>query len=400
MTETRSTTQEKRRAFQGPALFSYGFRPFFLGAALWAAFSGLVWIAYFEGGGPLAPAFDPVTWHAHEFLFGYLGAVVAGFLLTAVPNWTGRLPVMGWPLAGLTALWVAGRLAVSLGAMFPAGVVAAVDLAFPVSLAVFLAREILAGRNWKNLIVLATLLIFLAGNAVFHVEASQGLAAERGLGLRLGLAAGIMLVAVVGGRIVPSFTRNWLVKAGRTALPTPPMQGFDRLALAALLAALALWSVAPDWMATGIMMLLAGTLHAVRLARWQLHQTLAEPLVWVLHLAFAFIPLGALTLGLGATIGSAELGVAGLHIWTIGALGLMPMAVMTRATLGHTGGALHAGPMTVALYLCVLVALILRLAAWVAADPRVMIIASAGCWSVAFLGFAMVYGPRLLRPRG
>ena len=164
------------------------------------------------------------------------------------------------------------------------------------------------------------------------------------------------------------------------------MQRFDRLALAALLAALALWSVAPDWMATGIMMLLAGALHSVRLARWQFHQTLAEPLVWVLHLAFAFIPLGTLTLGFGVTSGSADIGVAGLHIWTIGALGLMPMAVMTRATLGHTGGALHAGPMTVALYLCVLAALIFRPAAWFAADPRLMIIASAACWSIAFPG--------------
>lgn len=348
----------------------------------------------------MALAFDPVTWHAHEFLFGYLGAVVAGFLLTAVPNWTGRLPVMGWPLVGLAALWLAGRLAVSLGAVLPASLVAAVVLAFPVALAVFLAREIIAGRNWTNLIVLAALLTFLTGNAVFHIEAARHGSAADGLGLRLGLAAGIMLVAVVGGRIVPSFTRNWLVKRGRTALPAPPMQGFDRLALIVLLAASALWIAAPLSAVTGILMLLAGALHGLRLLRWQGHQILAEPLVWVLHLAYAFIPLGALTLAAGALTGSPDLGVAGLHCWTIGALGLMPMAVMTRATLGHTGGDLHAGAMTAALYLCLLAALALRLAAWLAPDPRAMVIASAGFWSAAFLGFALVYGPRLLRPRG
>ena len=173
----------------------------------------VLWVPMLAGGLSLPTAFDPVSWHAHEFLFGYVSAVVGGFLLTAVPNWSGRLPVVGWPLAGLVGLWLIGRVAVMFSAGWPPLVIAILDLAGMVTLWAYLAREIILGRNWKNLVVLAILSVLILGNAVFHWEAAQGYYAASGFGLRIGLGAGIMLIVLIGGRIVPSFTRNWLVKA-------------------------------------------------------------------------------------------------------------------------------------------------------------------------------------------
>src|SRR5215471_7992655 len=161
----------RRRLYAGPALFSYGFRPFFLGGAVWAACGILLWLPQYEGEVALATAFGPIDWHIHEMLYGYLGAVVAGFLLTAVPNWTGRLPINGAPLAALAGLWLAGRIAVLFSAAIGPLVAAAVDVAFLAVLAAALLREIIAGKNWRNLRVVGVLAAFIAGNIVFHAEA-------------------------------------------------------------------------------------------------------------------------------------------------------------------------------------------------------------------------------------
>lgn len=393
-----STTTEQMRAWQGPAILTYGFRPFFLGGAVWAALSMLLWIAMLMGYLALPTAFDPVSWHAHEFLYGYLGAVVAGFLLTAVPNWTGRLPIVGWRLGILALLWLAGRLAVAGSAYLPAGLVAAVDLAFPLLLALALGREIVAGKNWRNLIVLAMLAGLTLGNAVFHWQAAQDDFAAQGAGFRFGLGAAILMIAVIGGRIVPSFTRNWLVKRGGTALPVPPMRTFDKMSLAALLVALVLWTLLPDALATGGALLGVGGLHLARLARWRGHLTFAEPLVLVLHAGYLFLPLGALAIGAGivwpGSIGQA----AAQHLWMAGAIGLMTLAVMTRASLGHTGQALSANPATITIYAAMSFATITRFAAgiWPGASTWLHPLAGAA-WILAFAGFALSYGPALLR---
>lgn len=396
-----ATTSERMRAWTGPAILTYGFRPFFLGAAIWAAVAMGLWIGMLTGRIALPVAFDPVSWHAHEFLYGYLGAVIAGFLLTAAPNWTGRLPIVGWRLGALAALWLAGRVAVTFSATAPAGLVAAIDLAFPVTLAAAIGREIVAGRNWRNLIVLGMLGAFAAGNAVFHLEAAQGAYAAQGFGARIGLGAAVMMIAVIGGRIVPSFTRNWLVRQGDGPLPTPPMQPFDKAALAALLVALALWVAAPAHPAAGAALAIAGALHLARLARWQGRRTLAEPLVAVLHAGYAFLPLGALALG-AAILAPDVLGAAAAqHLWTGGAIGLMTLAVMTRATLGHTGQILTAGPGTITIYAAVVVATLARLAAGLWIEGAMWLYAASGLgWGLAFAGFAVVYGRLLLRPLG
>lgn len=396
-----ATTAQQMRAWHGPALLTHGFRPFFLGAALWAALVMALWVPMMTGALALPTAFDPASWHAHELLYGYLGAVVAGFLLTAVPNWTGRLPIVGWPLAGLATVWLAGRLTVTLSAGLPAGLVAAVDLAFPAVFALAIGREIVAGRNWRNLIVLGMLAVFGLGNALFHWEAAQGDHAAQGMGLRLGLGAGVMMIAVIGGRIVPSFTRNWLVRRGPGPLPSPPMQGFDRLALAVLLVALLLWVAAPSHPATGAALALAGMAHLARLARWAGWRTGAEPLVAVLHMGYAFLPLGALALA-AEILAPASLGMAAAqHLWMAGAIGLMTLAVMTRATRGHTAQPLTAGAGTITLYAALVLSVLARVAAGVWPDQSGLLLTLAGSgWIVAFGGFAVMYGRLLLLPAG
>ncbi|RMF38256.1 MAG: NnrS family protein [Alphaproteobacteria bacterium] len=394
-----TTSAERMRAWNGPAILSFGFRPFFLMAGIWAAVAMVLWIAMLTGWAGPPTAFDPVAWHAHEFLFGYLGAVMAGFLLTAVPNWTGRLPITGWPLAALAGLWLAGRAAVAVSAYLPALVVATTDLGFLVMLAAVLTREIAAGRNWRNLPVLGLLGVFTLGNALFHLQAASGGAPAQGPGLGIALAAAVMLIGLIGGRIVPSFTRNWLVQRGAARLPAPPMQRFDRGSLLALSAALIAWVAAPDHAVTGAALLIAGALHLLRLARWRGIATFAEPLVTVLHAGYLFVPLGAL--GLGAEILSpGTFGMAAAqHLWMAGAIGLMTMAVMTRAALGHAGRPLHATAPIAALYVLQLVSVIARLLAGALPGAAWPLHLSATAWILAWGGFAAIYWPILTRPK-
>lgn len=386
------TTAEQMRVWQGPALFSYGFRPFFLFGALWVVVAMLLWLGSLTGMIALPTRFDPVSWHAHAFLFGYLGAVLAGFLLTAVPNWTGRLPLVGWPLAALFALWVAGRLAVLFSAMTSPWVAITVDLAFPVMLGAMILREIVTGRNWRNLVILGLLAVFTLANALFHLEAMQGRYAAQGTGLRLGVAAAVMMISVIGGRIIPSFTRNWLARTDIEARPAPPMQRFDKLVLLISLPILLLWVLRPAEAQTGAALVVLGAAHFARLSRWQGQRTGREPLVWVLHVAYAFIPLGALALGLSQLFGTSA--VAGAqHLWMSGAIGAMTLAVMTRATLGHTGQSLTADRATVLVYGCVFAASFARLCTplWYEASYL-----AGGLWIAAFAGFVWRYGPSLM----
>jgi uncharacterized protein involved in response to NO len=384
----------RERAYTGPALLRQGFRPFFLAAAVWAAASIVIWLCILLGDLELPSLFDPLAWHVHEMLYGFVVAAMAGFLLTAVPNWTGRLPIQGLPLLALVLLWLAGRVAVAGSAWLGAWPAAALDLGFLAALLAVVLREIVAGRNWRNLPMTAALVGLLAGNGAMHLE-SQGLIADEGLGWRLGMAVMVLLLGLIGGRIVPSFTRNWLAKRGPGALPAP-FGRYDRIALLALGIALAAWAFRPDAVATGLLLAVAGLLTAFRLARWRGWRTVAEPLVWSLHIGFAWVPVGLLLLALAPLAGWPQ--AAGIHALSAGAFATMILAVTTRATLGHTGRALTAGPATVAIYALVCVAASLRVAAvfW-PAGYEVSLGAAGACWIAAFLGFAAVYGRILLR---
>lgn len=388
----------RRREYAGPALFSYGFRPFFLGAAVWAALAIVLWLPQYFGELSLPTAFAPLDWHIHEMIYGYVAAAAAGFFLTAIPNWTGRLPVNGYPLAGLFALWVTGRVAIAGSAIWGARLAAVIDIAFLLTLAVVAAREIIAGRNWRNLRVLIVLGVLIAGNITFHVEAIRYGGAD--YGVRIGIAALVGLIMLVGGRIVPSFTHNWLTRNNPGRLPQT-FSRFDVVTLIASAVALAIWIAFPRAAASGILLMIAGVLQVARHLRWAGDRTFADRLVLVLHVAYAFVPIGFL-LTAAAILWPTHWPVsAGLHAWMTGAVGLMTLAVMTRATLGHTGQDLAASLPTQLIYLCALVAALARIAAAFEPSSALFHIAAIA-WLLAFGGFAVLFGPWLVkisRPR-
>lgn len=384
------TAIPRYRPVAGPALFSAGFRPFFLAAAIWAGLAIPLWLAAIAGF-DFAPMPSP-TWHVHEMTFGFGVATVAGFLLTAVPNWTGRMPLQGAPLVGLLLLWIAGRLAMLASARIGAAATAGLDLLFlPVFLCA-IGREILAGRNWRNLPVLAALALLCCGNALVHVGLVTGADTET-TGNHLGIATLLALITLVGGRIIPSFTRNWLAKQ-RPDLPPPAAFGaIDRLAMGSTVLALGLWTILPR------AALAAGFTNALRLARWRGTAVLREPLLWILHLGYAWLALGLLLLAASRWTDLLP-ATASLHALTAGAIGTMTLAVMTRASLGHTGRPLVAGTGTTAIYLLVTAAAGLRLLAPIAGEQYLLLLTLAGlAWSGAFGGFVLLYASPLARPR-
>jgi uncharacterized protein involved in response to NO len=385
------------KPYAGPALLSYGFRPFFLAGSVWAAVEVLAWLPVLHGTISIPTVFSPRDWHVHELLFGFLPAVIAGFLLTAIPNWTGRLPLQGAPLAVLALTWLAGRYVVTFSDRIGWIGATIVDSAFLVLMTAAVAREIVAGSNWRNLKIAALLGLLAAGNLAFHLEAHfEGVAIYA---TRIGIAVVMMLIMVIGGRIIPSFTRNWLMRQKPGHLPAP----FDRFDVACLALSgigLAAWVIAPEHAASGMALFAAAVANAIRLGRWAGDRTLADRLVLVLHVAYAFVPLGFLLSGLAA------FGItppsAGIHAWTGGAMGLMTLAVMSRASLGHTGQPLVASPALQAVYAAALIAALARIAAALFADlDGPMLTIAALAWTAAFLGFALLYAPLLCsaRPR-
>ncbi|MCG7626817.1 NnrS family protein [Epibacterium sp. MM17-32] len=344
-----------RDPFTGPALFSYGFRPFFLSASLFGIIVIPLWWLVWRGAVVLRSPLGAVDWHVHEMVFGYGAAVVAGFLFTAVPNWTGRLPTRGWPLVLLVAIWIAGRCAMAgLMALGPMAVML-VDQLFLLAVVLMISREIVAGRNWRNLKVLFPVTLLWVANVGFHLESwAQGGADH---GRRLGIALLVFLILLIGGRIIPSFTRNWLVQRGETRLPTP-FGAFDGLCLVVAAVALACWGAAPaDPLCAGLS-LLAAALHMWRLLRWCGARSWRSPLLVMLHLSYLMAPLGfALLAGSALGVTGAD---SGAHVLGIGAIGGMTVAVMMRATMGHTGRPLVAGLALNLAFLGILVATLMR----------------------------------------
>jgi uncharacterized protein involved in response to NO len=392
------SSAEQIRRWRGPAILTNGFRPFFLLGSVWAGIAMIIWIMALSGSASPPSRFDPISWHAHAFVFGYLSAIIAGFLLTAVPNWTGRLPVVGWRLAALAGLWTIGRAAVFASAHLSAAMAAALDLLFPIALGLLIFREIFAGKNWRNLITLSLLAVFTLANLIFHLEAARGLYPAHGMGLRLGLAAILMMIAVIGGRIIPSFTRNWLAQRGATSLPVPPMQRFDRAILLFSAATLLGWVVFPEAFFTGIALLIVAIGHFFRLLRWKGIHTGPEPLVAILHLAYFFLPLGALAVGFAILWPELVEPAAAMHLWLAGATGTMTLAVMTRATLGHTGHELHADLATVMIYAAIIGASLIRFLAGFF-PLQILFDISGTLWCLAFFGYAGFFGHKLLSPR-
>lgn len=384
-----------RNPFNGPTLFSYGFRPFFLGATLFALGVVPVWLFIWRGELTLHSPFAPVDWHIHEMIFGYGAAVVAGFLFTAVPNWTGRMPTRGWPLATLAAIWLAGRVVLAGGAALGSPAVLLIDQAFLLAVVAMVSGEIMAGKNWRNLKVLVPVTLLWAANILYHAEVMTVGTAD--LGRRLGLALLVFLIMLIGGRILPSFTRNWLAQHGAARLPVP-FNRFDAVCLVTGVLALLTWIFAPFTLAAAALGVLAALLHVARLARWRGHATWRSPLLLMLHVAYLGIPAGFIAVSATA-LGLAAM-AAPAHLFGIGAVGGMTVAVMMRATMGHTGRELVAGRgLTVAFALLPLAAL-----ARLAGDALSLggldgIALSALLWTTSFALLAWRLVPWLSRPR-
>lgn len=374
-----------------------GFRPFFFGGAAWGLVALVVWIASLAGALTIPSALDALAWHRHEMLFGFVGAVIAGFLLTAIPNWTGRLPIAGRPLAALFGLWTAARLAVLFSAETGMLVAAVLDVGFFVVLAMVAAREVLAAKN-RNLPVVGLVLFFGAAAATDHL-ASSGAISNPDLGWQLATSIIVILISLIGGRITPSFTRNWMAKRGLSrGLPTQPGK-FDLFVIGATAFALLAWITAPPGLMAGGLLIGAAFLQAARLARWGGLRTASDPLVLILHIGYAWVPIGLGLLGLSVA-GLPVPRSAGVHALTAGAMATMILAVMTRASLGHAGRELRANAATVAIYALVTLGALLRVTAPLEfVDYIVSMELAAFAWGSALLLFLVAYAPVLWRPR-
>lgn len=387
----------RTRPYTGPAILSYGFRPFFLLGALYSGLSILLWLPQFYGDLALSTLFAPVDWHVHELFFGFLPAIVTGFLFTAVPNWTGRMPLQGTALLVLVLLWLAGRVAVTYSAEIGWFQAMAVDAAFLIAVAMVIAREIIAGANWRNLKVLLPLLVLAGANISFHLEAHFNGVSD--ISRRLAALAAITLIMLIGGRVIPSFTRNWLVRENPGRLPAA-FSRFDVLSIAVAVAALALWTLRPEAEMTAAVMALAALLQFIRLGRWAGDRTLRDPLVWILHAGYLFVPIGFALIAAAIVLPEHVSPLAGVHALGVGAVGGMTLAMMVRASLGHTGQALRARPAITFILMAVLVAATVRiLAAMTDSHTGLVLHIAAFAWMAAFCGFAVVFAPALMRRR-
>jgi uncharacterized protein involved in response to NO len=372
-----------------------GFRPFFLLAGLHAAIMVPVWLVLWFGGHSLALVYPTMLWHGHEMVFGYGSAAVAGFLLTAVPNWTGAPPLSGRPLAALAGLWLAGRLAFALGGLLPPGVAASLSLLFAPLLGLALAAPLIAAKKPRNLVFLLLLALFTAADGLVLAEMTGW-----GDWGRNGLFAGIFLlltmIAIVGGRVIPGFTVNGLRQKGITVVPRSHPLLDKAGALSVALTGMA-WTVAPDGTAAGTLALVAALLNAARLWGWHGHRTAGIPLLWVLHLGFAWLPTGLALLGASCFLPAVSAQDA-LHGLTTGCIGLMTLGVMSRAALGHSGRPLTPTAATVAAFaLVALAALIRTIGPWL--DDHLALSVSALCWSLGFVLYTVTYLPICLRAR-
>ncbi len=390
----RMLALRKARMAAAPPFLRGGFRPFFLGGSLWAVVALALWLLALGGALVLPSAVDPLSWHRHEMLFGFVGAVIVGFLLTAIPNWTGRLPIAGPPLAALFGFWIAGRLAFLWSGTTGPLPAAMLDVGFYLVFALVAGREVIAAKN-RNLPVVGMVLLLGLANAADHA-AMGGLLADMEAGFRAGIALIMLIISLIGGRIIPSFTRNWMAKNGLAkGQPTQPDR-FDLAALAITGLALLGWIVLPQADVTGGALLVAAALQFARLARWSGWRTGSDPLVFILHVGYLWVPVGLLLLGWSILDVSVPRSAA-IHALTAGAMATMILAVMTRATLGHTGRALKAGPMTLLIYLFISLGALLRVTAGLAQiGGRAAIDAAGLLWGGAFILFLIAYGPMLL----
>ncbi len=378
-------------SYQGPVFWSYGFRPFFFSAALFAGIAIPAWALFVSGLEGLPLRYLLREWHVHEMIFGFLPCVMTGFFLTAMPNWTERSPMKGWPLILLWVLWLAGRLSIAFSGL-PLPILSLIDGAFLVVVAGIVWREILSAQAWDRLPLGILISLYSSANLLFH-----GLflnRSETDLAERLGLTLIMIFLALIGGKITPGFTEDYLEEIGMKQQPAS-FSRFDGLAILLVVVAGILWVIQAHAMVTGLTFVFVGIVHIFRLSRWYGWHTWREPLVLILHVGYCWLAISLLIIG-GAMLGVGVYLEDAIHALTTGAVGVMTLAVMTRASLGHTGRIKHAGALTVIIFLLVNLGATLRVF-----GPSIHLfdshglLLSAGCWSSAYFLFAVGYGHML-----
>lgn len=375
----------------GLPLLRLGFRPFYLCAALLAALAVPLWIAMFLGRLSLSPAAPPVLWHAHEMLFGFATAVIVGFLLTAGKAWTGLATPRGTFLGVLVTLWLAARITAVVA---PYPVYALLDGIFLPVVAVIFLNLLLRARNRRNLPLAGILILLSVSNVVFHLAVTNSLAISPLSALHAGLALIVMIECVMAGRVIPAFTMSATPGLKLTANPK-----LERITLLLTALGLALWVFAPPGWVTLVALASAAGLHLHRLWQWQPLVTRARPILWILHAAYAWIPLG---LGLLALAQIAVVPVAaGLHALAVGATGGLIIGMITRTARGHTGRPLKVSGPEVTAYALVMIAAVLRvLLPLVSPDLLPLsLVGAALAWTVAFTIYLVIYTPWLMQTR-
>jgi uncharacterized protein involved in response to NO len=375
-------------------LFTLGFRPFFLLAGALPIVIMPLWLMFWLGRWSPPTYYDPVSWHAHEMLYGYAGAVIAGFLLTAVRNWTGRPTLSGGPLAGLAGLWLFARLLPLFPTVSPDALIALVDLSFIPALMIAVGIPLLRHGKWQNTALLLILAFMVCGNGLVHVAMLTGDPALGRKGLYLGLYAVVLLIVILGGRVIPFFIGSALPGAAPTHRAS-----IEILSIAAFIATAAAQICDAPAPLTGVLAATAALSHATRLAGWYVAGLWREPLLWILYLAYAWLVLG-LGLTAAATFGPLTPSLA-VHALSAGAVSVMTFGMMARVALGHSGRALRAAPLTVAMFYLINLAAFSRVAGpWLLPDYAIFAIALSGVlFTLSACCFIWVYGPILVRPR-
>ncbi len=377
---------------------SYAFRPFFLLNGFFAVVVISIWLMALHGTGPASVPATMLYWHGHEMMVGFAMAAMAGFVLTAVATWTDRPPLQGKLRGVLVFSWLLGRLAMMAAAWLPYWLVASVDTIFPFLLVLLVGREVVGGRNRRNYPIVGITLVLAVLNLLYHLGTLRILPGMDRLALYFLIHLMLLMITVIAGRIIPNFTANWLRARGHERLPQiHPM--IDGITVVATIATGVSVSLTPFGPVTGILAMVAALSHAVRLARWRGLATTSEPLLFVLHVAYLWLPVGYALTALAA-FGLVFPPSAALHALTMGAIGNMILAVTSRVALAHTGRALHAPRLIVISYAILNAAVVARVLSPLNPDLTIeMIDLSALGWIVTFAIFTAVYWPVLTRPR-
>jgi len=378
-------------------LFSYAFRPFFLLAGVWAIVAIARWMMIVNGAASPPFGINPVYWHGHEMIVGFALAVVAGFILSAVATWTGRPAVNGLAVVWLVVTWLLGRVAVYYTGAIPLVAGILLDMLFPLTLCVFAGREIFGARNKRNYKVVLITVVIAALNFLYHLGVAGVIQGAEYIAIYLLIHGIVLLVALIGGRVVPNFTANWLRGQGITKLPKNNAL-IDRMAITLTILVGFAVIFFPDRTTLGYLAMSAAVLHAVRVSQWRGLKTTRNPLLFVMHVAYWWLPIGYAMMSL-ASFGWAFTPTGAMHALTMGGIGGMILAMITRVSLGHTGRALHASRLTVVAYVVLMVAVVIRIAGrWNAESYLTMLNLAAVGWCLAFAIFLWVYWPVLTQP--